>query len=129
MMDPWLGFVNEQVARRDQSGATLESARLRQSILDRSASSFPFPLAVSFRGVVTGRREHASRSYLVVEPAKLCEQALEALGGVLLPTDRGLRQGSVVEVRCRLADPDTYWMDEGVLARDAEIDAIVPIEP
>lgn len=128
MMDPWLGFVNEQVSGTSDAGRQLESARLRQQILDRSACSFPFPLEVSFRGIVAGRCTHANRPYLVVEPVLLHDEAVEVLGGILLPSTRGLQEGSVVETTCYLADPDTYFTDEGVLAERADVDAIVPIE-
>ncbi len=128
-MDPWLGFVNEQVAQTTVSGPGLEQARLRQTILDRSACSFPFPLEVRFRGVVVDQIEHEAEPYLLVQPSLLRPEANEALGGILVPSPRDLQAASVVEVACHLADPDTYWLDDGVLALDAEIEAIVPIEP
>lgn len=128
MIDPWLGFVNEQVQEARIAGPGLERARLRQSILDRSACSFPFPLEISFRGVVAERVDHQGEPHLLLEPSLMCEDAVEVLGGVLVPSDRGLREGSVVETRCHLADPDSYWIDEGVLAERAEIEALVPIE-
>jgi hypothetical protein len=127
-MDPWLGFVNEQVNQASLSGPGLEGARLRQTILDRSACSFPFPLEISFRGVVVDRVEHEGRPHLLVAPSLLCEEAIEALGGILVPSDRQLRAASVLDVECRLADPDTYWLDDGVLACEADIEAEVPIE-
>jgi hypothetical protein len=128
-MDPWLGFVNEQVNQASVSGPGLEGARLRQTILDRSACSFPFPLEIAFRGVVVERVEHEGEGHLLVAPSRLCEAAIEALGGILIPCDRQLRPASVVEVRCWLADPDTYWLDDGVLASRADVEATVPIEP
>lgn len=128
MKDPWLGFVNEQVAQTTMGEAQVERFRLRQTILDRTACSFPFPLEISFRAVVDDRVEHAHEDYLLVEPEGLCEEAIEVIGGVLLPTERRLQPGSVVQASCHLADPDTYWTDQGVLAEDAEIDALVPIE-
>lgn len=129
VMDPWLGFVNEQVDQASVSGPGLERARLRQTILDRSACSFPFPLEITFRGIVVERVEHEGRSHLLVAPSRLREEAIEALGGILVPSDRRLRPASVVEVTCWLADPDSYWLDDGVLAEDADIEAEVPIEP
>lgn len=128
-MDPWLGFVNEQINQASVTGPGLEDARLRQTILDRSACSFPFPLEISFRGIVVDRVEHEGEPHLLVAPSRLCEAAIEALGGILVPCERRLRPASVVEVDCALADPDTYWLDDGVLAKEAELTADVPIEP
>ncbi|PSG98345.1 hypothetical protein BRD56_00940 [Thermoplasmatales archaeon SW_10_69_26] len=129
MIDPWLGFVNEQVSQTTASGPGLEGARLRQTILDRSACSFPFPLEISFRGIVVDRVEHEGEPHLLVAPSRLRQEAVEVLGGILLPSDRQLRPASVVEVDCHLADPDAYWLDDGVLACRAALEAVVPIEP
>lgn len=129
MMDPWLGFVNEQVSERGNAGTALEQARLRQRILDRSACSFPFPLEVTFRAVVAEQCEHANRPYLLAEPVLMRDEAVDVLGGILLPSTRDLREGSVLDVVCHLADPDTYHTDQGILAEDADLDAVVPIEP
>jgi hypothetical protein len=53
MIDPWFGFLNEQVAPTQVPQATIEKACMRQRVLDRAACSFPFPLEVAFRGTVT----------------------------------------------------------------------------
>jgi hypothetical protein len=101
----------------------------RQLVLDRCATAFPFPLHVSFRGVVVGRRHHQGRDHIVVSPVALTGEALRVLGGVLVPTARNLFPGAVVDVRCNLADPDEYALDEGLLAEIGEIDVVVPVEP
>lgn len=129
MLDPWLGFVNEEIARRSGPLTRMERSRVRQQLLDRAATSFPFPLDVAFRGVVADRVEVRDQPHLLLEPTALCEDALEVLGGVLVPSDRRLYEGSVAEVECRLADPDSYALDEGVLAVEGTLQAIVPIEP
>ncbi len=129
MKDPWLGFVNEEVAKHPGPLAGMDRARARQSLLERAATSFPFPLDVSFRGVVTDRVEVDGSPCLVLEPTALSEEARDVLGGVLVPSERLLYEGSVAEVECRLADPDTYDLDDGVLSVDGELQAVVPIEP
>jgi len=129
MKDPWLGFVNEEIDKHARPIVGMDRVRARQELLDRTASSFPFPLEVSFRGVVDDDREIDDTTYLVIEPAALRERALEVLGGVLVPSKRPLYEGSVVEATCRLADPDTYALDAGVLATGGELKAEVPIEP
>lgn len=129
MKDPWLGFVNEEVAKHPGPLAGMDRARARQALLDRAATSFPFPLEISFRGVVADRIELDDQPHLLLEPTALSEDALEVLGGVLVPSERCLYEGSVAKVECRLADPDTYTVDEGVLAVDGDLQAVVPIEP
>lgn len=129
MKDPWLGFVNEEVAKHPGPIAGMDRARARQALLDRAATSFPFPLEISFRGVVADRLEVDEETYLLMEPTALSDEALEVLGGVLVPSERRLYEGSVAEIECRLADPDTYTVDDGVLAVDGDLQAVVPIEP
>lgn len=129
MLDPWLGFVNEEVAKHPGPLAAMDRSRVRQQLLDRAATSFPFPLEVSFRAVVADRIELDGTPHLILEPTALSEEALDVLGGVLVPSDRELYEGSVTEVACHLADPDTYAVTEGVLAVDGDLQTIVPIEP
>lgn len=129
MLDPWIGFLNEELATRQQDQRPLGRQHLRRQVLDRVACNFPFPLEVSFKGLVVGREVIDGQHYLVVAPTSLAPRAFEILGGVLLPTDRQLYPGAVVDVSCALADPDTYQRDAGMLAIDAWIDAIVPVEP
>lgn len=129
MKDPWLGFVNEEVAKHPGPLAGMERARARQELLDRAATSFPFPLEVSFRAIVTDRVDVQGAKHLVMEPTGLSSEAQEVLGGILVPSKRRLYEGSVAEVQCRLADPDTYALEKGVLAVDGDLQAVVPIEP
>lgn len=129
MSDPWVGFVNEEISKHPAPDAGMDRVRARQQLLDRAASSFPFPLEITFRGVVADRVEVRGRWHLLLEPTGMSEEALDVLGGVLVPSDRRLYEGSVADVTCRLADPDDYEVDQGVLAVDGQLDATVPIEP
>lgn len=129
MLDPWLGFVNEEVSKHPGPLAGMDRVRARQELLDRAATSFPFPLEVTFRAVVADRVEIDGTPHLLLEPTGLSDDALGVLGGVLVPSQRRLYSGSVTEVKCQLADPDTYAFDEGVLATGGSLQAIVPIEP
>lgn len=129
MKDAWLGFVNEEVSKHPAPLDGMDRARAREQLLERAATSFPFPLEVSFRGVVDDRIEIDGDWHLILEPTALSDHAREVLGGVLVPSERCLYEGSVAEVTCRLADPDRYALDEGVLAVDGDLQAEVPIEP
>lgn len=129
MADPWISFLNEEVAKRPALERSLGKEFLRQMVLDRTASAFPFPLEVRFRGIVVGRRTLEGREYLLVGPASLSGEALRVLGGVLVPCERNLYPGAVVDISCCVTDPDDYDLDEGILASEAEVRAIVPLEP
>jgi len=128
-LDPWLGFVNEHVREMSTGGRQIEQAQVRRALLDRTACSFPFPLDVRCRGVVAERRECRGQPHLLVEPSRMSRHALDILGGLLVPCSRGLMPDAVVDVECRLADPDDYHLGDGVLAIDATVEAIVPLEP
>ncbi|MDX1611472.1 MAG: hypothetical protein R3185_03820 [Candidatus Thermoplasmatota archaeon] len=128
MVDPWIGFLNEEAKSCPSRSHELERSCFRREVLDRTASSFPFPLEVSFRAVVMDRCHLAGEDYLVLGPTPLSGEALDLLGGVLVPCPRELFPGSVVDVTCALADPDTYDLDLGVLAEACQLTAIVPLE-
>lgn len=129
MLDPWIGFLNEELATCSPDQRPLGRECLRQEILDRAACNFPFPLEVRFRALVVGREVIDGHHHLVLHPTSLMQEAFEILGGVLVPTDRPLFPGAVVDVTCSLADPDRYDRASGILAIDAWIDTIVPVEP
>lgn len=129
MVDPWLGFLNEAFSEDPAPDAEVTRVRRRQEVLDRAACSFPFPLEITVRATVVDHCEIDGQPHLVLAPTGLCEDALETLGGLVIPSERKLFAGSIVEATCALADPDDYWLDEGMLALSAALDAIVPIEP
>lgn len=134
----WLDTVNAAAA----DGLAGPDARRR--VLQTVSRTHPFPLRLVFRGYVVGRRTLEApatvrdgartamrvtreQEFLEVVPEGFTREAYDALGAVLVPTSRGLQEGSVVTVAVDLQDPSHYHFD-GMLADLVELRVDVAVE-
>src|SRR5688572_21154812 len=120
----WLDTVNAAAAEPGLAGPGA-----RRRVLAAVARSYPFPLRLVFRGLVVGQRtletpttvrEPGGRSamrvvrvqrFVEVVPEGFTPEAFAHLGAVLVPTARGLQEGSVVTVAVDVQDPSTYHLE------------------
>lgn len=119
----------------------------RQRVLRTVSKTYPFPLRIVFRGYVVGARtleapvairEPGGRSqvrvnrlqrFVEVVPEGFTREAFESLGAVLVPTERGLEEGSVVTVAVDVQDPSTYHLEpSGMLADLVDMRVDVAVE-
>lgn len=137
----WLDTVNAAAA------GGLAGPDGRRRVLQTVSKSYPFPLRMVFRGLVVGSRtleapvavrEPGGRSqlrvmrlqrFVEVVPEGFSKEAFQTLGPVLVPTERGLEEGSVVTVALDVQDPTTYHLQpSGMLADLVEMKVDVAVE-
>lgn len=137
----WLDTVNAAAAQG------LAGPDGRQRVLQTVSRTYPFPLRLVFRGLVIGSRtleapvavrEPNGRAqvrvmqlqrFVEVVPEGFTREAYAALGAVLVPTSRGLEEGSVVTVAVDMQDPGTYHLEpSGMLADLVEMKVDVAVE-
>ncbi|HLE96309.1 MAG TPA: hypothetical protein VI997_02980 [Candidatus Thermoplasmatota archaeon] len=145
----WLDCVTDEAARiAADASADDDPKTLRSRLVTAVAKTWPFPTRLVFRGYVVGARTLEApalargadgrpamrivktQRFLEVVPEGFTEAAFRALGAVLVPSTRGLMEGSVVTVAVDLADPATYHLDEPAMLADlAEMRVDVAVEP
>lgn len=118
-MPDWIDFTNERAERLRERGPILDRAVARQAVVGELRGAYRFPVESTFRGVVVSERRIRApasdedevprhRNFLELVPGKLAETAYRLVGGVLVPFDRRLGEGSVLDVTVELWDPARY---------------------
>lgn len=122
----------------------MERTQLRQGLLEQLRGKFRFPLRASFRGYVVrervlklprleahvaGQRTVGESNYLEVVPERYKQEAYALVGGVLVPTERRLQPGSVLQATVDLLDPTGYRLHPpGLLCEAVETRVVVAVE-
>ena len=143
-MTTWLDFLNEESTRVRRESWDADRAQVRQGLLEQLRSRFRFPLRVTFKGYVvrervlklprleahvTGQRTVGESTYLELVPAKYKQEAYTLVGGILVPSDRRLQPGSVLEVTVDVLDPTGYRLyPPGLLCEVVERKVVVAVE-
>lgn len=144
MTPSWMEFLNEESARVRRESWDAERGPVRQGLLETLRGKYRFPLRVTFKGYVvrervlnlprleahvTGQRTVGESTYLELVPAKYTQEAYTLLGGILLPSQRRLQPGSVLEVTVDILDPTSYRLHPpGLLAEVVETKVVVGVE-
>lgn len=140
----WQRFLNEECARLRRESWDTERSVLRARLLEQLKANFKFPLRATFKGYVVrervlkiprlqahvaGQRTEGETNYLELAPAKYTQEAYTLVGGVLVPTDRRLQPGSVLEVTVDLLDPTGYRLyPPGLLSEVVSKHVVVGVE-
>ena len=140
----WQDFLNEECTRLRRESWNEERSALRQRLLEKTKASFKFPVRATFKGYVVrervlklprlqahvaGQRTEGESSYLEMVPARYKQEAYTLLGGVLVPMDRRLQPGSVLELTVDILDPTSYRLyPPGLLSEVVESKVVVAVE-
>lgn len=143
-MATWLDFLNEESTRVRRESWDAERGQVRQTLLEQMRGKFRFPLRVTFRGYVVrervlklprleahvaGQRTVGESTYLELVPAKYKQEAYTLLGGILVPMERRLQPGSVLEVTADVLDPTGYRLyPPGLICEVVETKVVVGVE-
>jgi len=140
----WLQFLNDEAARLRREAWDTERAKLRSQLLEELRATFKFPLRATFKAYVvrerllklprlqahvSGQRTVGESNYLELVPAGYRQESYTLCGGILLPSQRRLQPGSVLQVTVDLLDPTGYRLyPPGFLAEVVDSKVVVPVE-
>jgi hypothetical protein len=143
-MSTWLDYLNEESIRVRREAWDADRAQVRKGLLEQFRGRFRWPLRATFKGYVvrervlklprleahvTGQRTVGESTYLELAPAKFKQEAYTLVGGVLVPMDRRLQPGSVLEVTVDILDPTGYRLyPPGLLSEVVESKIVVAVE-
>ncbi|HEV8360635.1 MAG TPA: hypothetical protein VGR28_09290 [Candidatus Thermoplasmatota archaeon] len=121
-----------------------DRSQLRARLLEQFRTSYRFPLRATFKGYVVrervlkiprlaahvaGQRTEGESQFLELAPAKYRQEAYSLVGGVLVPHDRRLQPGSVLEVTVDILDPTGYRLyPPGLLSELVSCNVVVGVE-
>lgn len=140
----WVDFLNAECTRLRRESWDAERAQLRQGVLERLKESARFPLRAEFKGYVVkervlkiprlqahvaGQRTEGESPYLELAPERYAQEAYQLVGGVLLPYERRLQPGSVLQVTVDVLDPTSYRLSPpGLLSELVRAQVVVAVE-
>jgi hypothetical protein len=140
----WIEFLNEECARLRRESVDGERAQLRAQLLDQVKGHFKFPLRATLKGYVVrervlkmprlqahvaGQRTEGESNYLEIVPARYKQEAYTLAGGLLVPSDRRLQPGSVLQVTVDILDPTSYRLyPPGLICELVESKVVVAVE-
>jgi hypothetical protein len=139
-----MDFLNEECARLRRESWDSERAHLRQSVLEELRGKVRFPLQATFRGYVVrervlrlprlqahvaGQRTEGEATFLELVPERYKQEAYTLLGGLLVPCERRLQPGSVLEVTVEVLDPTSYKLNPpGLICELVRSKVVVGVE-
>jgi hypothetical protein len=140
----WLEFLAGESRRLRREAWDDDRAQARQDLLTKLASNYRFPLRATFKGYVVrqrvlqiprleahvaGQRTVGEANVLEVVPTRYPQEAYALVGGVLVPSERRLQPGSVLELTVDVLDPAGYRLyPPGLLSEIVECKVVVAVE-
>jgi hypothetical protein len=140
----WVDVLNEACAKLRREAWEGERAELRARALDRLKEQARFPLNAQFKGYVVrervlkmprlqasiaGQRTEGESPYLELVPERFGQDAYSLVGGVLVPYERRLQPGSVLQCTVDLLDPTSYRLNPpGLLSELHKAQVVVAVE-
>lgn len=140
----WLEFLASESRRLRKDAWDADRTQVRQDLLSKLATTYKFPLRVAFKGYVVrervlrippleahiaGQRTTGEAHVLEVVPSGYTQEAYALVAGVLLPSERRLQPGSVLEVTVDILDPTGYRLyPPGLLSEIVDCKVVVAVE-
>ncbi len=139
-------FLNGEARLVSSLASSLDPAGMRRLLRAALSGRYDFPLRAQLRGYVVGSRDVAGPSpspkrgqgglvraacghYLEVVPAGFTKDAFDLAGPLLVPFDRRLDAGSVLDVEIEVVDPASYEAQPaGLFTRLASATVRVAVE-